>query len=533
MMAACVPSVHTTRGGPLHKMPSSAAPASTSRHPLRCKPWPTTLVALAYVLAGQAAAAVQPALADAPDGANAVQALPASVTLGFESLRLAEGETLGLLGVSYVAELAPGWWLGPSFYGAAAGTRGGLFTWGVEGQRRWRIGTQWHLGTGLFVGGGGGAGAPVGGGLMLRAHTDLLRDFDGWAGGITASQVRFPSGSIRSTQLGLLLAVSDEFSFLAPGRGGSRVDFRGDGGLGADRVGLVAGRYATAGAGATAVRTVGMRWQRPLSPGLSATLEGAGAATGGADGYAEFLAGVLALWPIADGPLHLGLHAALGLGGGGAVPTGGGPIAKAALSAWWPLGSRLSLGLEAGRARALDGAFNSRFAQFSVGLAFADGAGTASAAGPGMAVVHDMQWAVSTQHYLHARRDDGRAAGLSTLGLKFQRDLNEHVYLAAQAHSAITGAAGAYSAGLLGFGAQARLSGTAPWRVGVEALVGAGGGGGVASRGGAIAQPMAWIARDLGRYSRLQLGGGAVKSLRGELSSAVIDLSWGLAFGVP
>jgi hypothetical protein len=485
---------------------------------------------LACMLAGPAAA--QPAHGDALDDANAVQVLPASVTVGMERVHLAGGEALGLLGVSYIAELAPGWWLGPAIYGAGTGERGGFFTWGVEGQHRWRPAARWQLGAGLYVGGGGGAGAPVGGGLMLRPHADLLRDFGGWSAGLSAAQVRFPNGSIRSTQLGLLLAVNDEFSYLAPGRGGQQVDFSGAGGLGADRVSLIAGRYAAAADHGTAVRTVGMQLLRRLDPILSATLEAAGAATGEADGYAEFLAGALTLWPIGDGPLRLGVRAALGLGGGGAVPTGGGPIAKAALAGWLPLGSQLSLGVEVGHARALDGVFKSRYAQLTFGLGFADAANAADPDAPGR-VVHDMQWAVSVQQYLHARRNDGSAGSLTTLGLKFERALSASLYLAAQAHSAIAGGAGAYSAGMVGLGASARPLDDVQWSIGAEALIGAGGGGGVASHGGALVQPMAWIRRDLGRYSRLRLGAGFVKSLRGELSSAVIDLSWGLAFGVP
>ncbi len=372
---------------------------------------------------------------------------------GHRALAVADGEAIGLLGVSYIAELAPGWWLGPAIYGACSGDRGGLFTWGVEGQRRWRPAARWQLGAGLYVGGGGGAGAPVGGGLMLRPHADLLRDFGGWSAGISASQVRFPNGSIHSTQLGLLVAVNDTFAYLAPGHGGQQVDFSGAGGLGADRVSLIAGRYATAADRGTPVRTVGMQLQRQLGPILSATLEAAGAATGEADGYAEFLAGALALWPVGDGPLRLGLRAAVGLGGGGAVPTGGGPIAKAAVVGVAAAGSQLSLGLEAGRARAFDGAFNSRYAQLTLGLAFADGAAAADAT-TSDSVVHDMQWAVSAQQYLHARRDDGSAGSLSTLGLKFQRALGENLYLSAQAHSAVAGGAGAYSAGMTGPGRE-------------------------------------------------------------------------------
>ena len=295
---------------------------------------------------------------------------------------------------------------------------------------------------------------------------------------------------------------------------------------------LIAGRYATAADRGTPVRTVGMQLQRQLSPILSATLEAAGAATGEADGYAEFLAGALALRPVGAGPLHLGLRAAVGLGGGGAVPTGGGPIAKAAVAGWLPLGSQLSLGLEAGHARAFDGAFNSRYAQLTLGLAFADAAPAADATAPAR---------VGARHAMGRQRAavPARAQG------RRQRRQPEHLgtevpaCLERTCLSHRTGAqrgrrgAGAYSAGLIGPGGERRMAAATHWSVGAEALIGAGGGGGVASHGGALVQPMGWIRRELGLHSRLQLGAGYLKSLRGELSSAVVDLSWALAFGVP
>ena len=58
-------------------------------------------------------------------------------------------------------------------------------------------------------------------------------------------------------------------------------------------------------------------------------------------------------------------------------------------------------------------------------------------------------------------------------------------------------------------------------------------GGGVSSSGGAIAQPMVWVGRDLGRFSRITFGAGVVRSIRGELSSPVIDVSWAAVFGTP
>jgi hypothetical protein len=68
----------------------------------------------------------------------------------------------------------------------------------------------------LYVGGGGGAAAPVGSGLMLRPHVDLLADLGGWQAGLSASHVRFPDGAIRSTQLGLVVSLPDRFVSRAP-----------------------------------------------------------------------------------------------------------------------------------------------------------------------------------------------------------------------------------------------------------------------------------------------------------------------------
>lgn len=50
---------------------------------------------------------------------------------------------------------------------------------------------------------------------------------------------------------------------------------------------------------------------------------------------------------------------------------------------------------------------------------------------------------------------------------------------------------------------------------------------------GAIAEPMVWLGRDLGRYSRITAGAGYVKSLRGGLSSPVVALTWAAEFGAP
>ena len=118
------------------------------------------------------------------------------------------------------------------------------------------------------------------------------------------------------------------------------------------------------------------------------------------------------------------------------------------------------------------------------------------------------------------------------MGIKLNRQISEHAYLSAQAHSAYAGGAGAYSIGLVGAGVSTTPS-AQRWQFGAELLAGAAGGGGVDTRGGAIAQTLAWAGRPVGP-GQLRVGVGGVRSLRGSggLSSPLLELSWSQAFGL-
>lgn len=447
------------------------------------------LAALAFALA----AAALPAGADTA----------ASAVVTYERVRLPGDEGLGLASLSYLVEPAPGWWLGPALYGAAHGQRGGLFTWGLEGQRRWRLGGRWHAAAGLYVGGGGGAAAPVGGGLMLRPHAEVLHDFGGWSLGLGLAHVRFPTGEIGSTQLAAVLTVDDVFTpserqFFQPERlvltGGALRDAPG-------RVGFLV-----------------LRSEQPVNRWLAGSLETGAAVSGAADGYAEFLAGLVGLWPAAGAPVRVGGRVAAGLGGGGAVPTGGGVIGKAALLGRVQLPAGWSVELEAGRQRAADGDLDSPYAALGLAIECCRRAA-------------DTEWSLGLQHYAHAERRDGRDKAMQTLGLKLRESIGGGWYATGQAFGGIAGGAGAYSAGVLGAGWRTPLDAAGRWRAGAEALVGAAGGGGVSSRGGAVVQPMAWVDVSIGA-TRLQAGAGVLRSLRGELATPVVELSWVVPLGV-
>lgn len=443
------------------------------------------------------------------------ETVPARVEAGYERIELPGGEGLGLLHVSELVEFSPGWWAGPSLHGAASGRRGGLFTWGAEVQRQWRLGERLSLGAGLYVGAGGGAAAPVGGGLMLRPALTLDWNFGGWRAGLSASHVRFPSDSeIRSSQLGLYLAYDHSARFTTPGA------FNGEGGgIGMRRVGVLLAHYDQANAEGGA-GLVGARLGWPLGRHLTATMDLLGAATGGADGYAEFTGGLLAMWPVV-GPLSLGGQLQAGLGGGGAVPTGPGPLGKASLAAALALGD-WHVTLQGGRVQAFDGDLKSRFVQLSVETALGDDARPLRNTTAGFTV----------QRWPKAARKTGGDPGITLTGLKFRRDLGGPWYAAAQAHGAATGGAGAFSIGLLGVGVAGRPEFAPGWRFGAEVAAGAAGGGGIDNGGGALGQAMVWGGVDTGRHGRLELGLGTLKSAKGALSTPLVELAWTVEFGL-
>lgn len=462
--------------------------------------------------------------------------LPARLSIGAEEWRLPRGEKLGAAGLSYTVEVAPGWWIGPALYGAATGDRGGLFTWGVEAQRRWPWGARWQLAAGVYAGAGGGAAAPVGGGLMIRPHLDAIVTVSDWEFGASVSRVHFPDGRIGSTQLGLLVTVPDSFAFAPPG-GARRADASVDRGrFHADRIGLTLGHYTHGSRRGHALDTAGIRLEQQLDGGWSGALEAAGAARGGGDGYAEMLIGVSKLWPMAAAPWALGGRVSAGMAGGGGVRTGGGLVWKLAAVAEWPLGrvglsdsfdAPGTLSLEAGRIHALSGPWRSSFAQvaLSVGLSPLR-SGTSGSS-------HDIEWSLASQTYASAARKQGRARSLSTLGLRFTRLVDDTLYVTGQAHGAAVGGAGAFSAGLVGVGMSMPLAGLPRWRGGGEASLGVAGGGGVSNGGGAVVQPLGWVEHSPSTYQRWRFGAGYLQSMRGELSTPVIELSWGLAFGRP
>lgn len=456
-------------------------------------------------------------------------------TLRTESLRLPGGEAMGLTGVSGTATFGS-LYLGPGVYGASRGERGGFITLGLEAGLRGRIPgrvpLEWDMG--LFTGGGGGAGAPQGGGLMLRPHVGAALGLGPLRLGAEVARVRFPDGGIDSTQAALTLAI-------AYGR-----LWRPEGGWGGDPAPTVAWEARGTGLEASRLqpsgtaRTRSGRAQPPLDLAgftVASTIRGPwfrflaadGAVRGASAGYAQALAGLGCHRPLA-GPLGFEVRLAVGFGGGGDLDTGGGLLVsgEAALTLGgrdWQAGAGIGL-LDAPGGHLLGRSITLRLSRrFDIPVP--------RQGGQDLAAFDLADWQVGTGLITYRRtvRADGGTGPVQLMALRAKRLLEEGFYLTGEAASATGGGAGGYSTGLAGVGV--RTPAVAKQRLFLEAALGAGGGGGLDSGSGLLASWRVGWSLEFAKGFGIEATAGRIRSLHGGLSTPAYGVGGFLRFATP
>ncbi|NUZ05961.1 hypothetical protein [Piscinibacter koreensis] len=481
------------------------------------------------------AAAATAHAADGDEG-GAIVAPAAHARITFERVKFPGNEKVGLVGTSYLIDVpaVEGLSIGPGVYGAITGRRGGFFT--VGGEVAWRKRLVGPLGVeiGYFVGGGGGGSAPQGGGLMLRPHADLVWALGSHAVGLSVSQVSFPNGDIKSTQLGLVLNISDEFRFVRPDRLDQPIGSGGRAGIGFDRIQLVTGFYrtrrATALDGSALPRTIGMvgiRAEQAWGPHAYWGVEAMGAGQRDVAGYAEYLGTVGYESEVVPHSVTLGGRIALGMGGGGRIPVGGGLLAKASLYGVLRLGDDFGLALEGGIVSAPKGDLRAASATASLVWALD---GPRSAGTPARPT--RTEFSLGVERY-DAARKDGSTRPIDAAVLKGDRYLTPNLYLTGQVHAAVTGGAGGYASAYIGGGWRQPIGSRA--HVAAEMLAGVAGGGGIDSRG-AVIQPMVYAGYQFTPAFGLRVGAGRIRALDGPLNatvlSALLTVTYGVSSGV-
>lgn len=461
-----------------------------------------------------------------------VDLLKVRTTVRFETLRLPHDEPLSLLGLASTADLGP-FYLGPGLYGAVRGGRGGFFTFGLEGGIRVRttrrLPVEWDAG--LFLGGGGGASAPQGGGLMVRPHLGMALYLGNVRLGAEVSRVRFPNGGIDSTQGALTVGFSYDRLWV-PGDGWGRTF---GGGVGWEGRGLALEVVKVDPSGSARTRRGTAQWPLDLAGvSLTADLHGPwfrflnadGAVRESSSGYAQALGGLGLRMPL-SGPVGLEARLAAGMGGGGGLDTGGGFLVAGE--------GGLTLGIGAWRGTASLGflkAPGGHFVSRTITLRFAhhfsvpapmEGDGT-------LADVDLAGWRMGSGALIYRRapRQDGPNGPVQMMALRVDRSLSQALYLTGEAASATGGGAGGYSTGLVGAGCQ-----TPAWarqRLFLEAAIGAGGGGGLRPGGGFLTSLRTGWRLQLPRGLELDASVGQVQAPRGVLDATTYGLGLHLRF---
>jgi hypothetical protein len=121
-------------------------------------------------------------------------------------------------------------------------------------------------------------------------------------------------------------------------------------------------------------------------------------------------------------------------------------------------------------------------------------------------------------------------AAVQLIGLKIDRYINSHFYVTGQAYGAYDGNVGGYAGGLFGLGYRTpRVYNTLSFYC--ELLGGAGAGGGVATEGGALMQPMVGANLAINKEVDVQVGIGRIRSFQGTLNTTLFDLGLVYKFG--
>ncbi len=497
-------------------------------------PFATALCTLALCASGLAQD-----LGAAPD---ALKPTPASWRLTSETLKLPGAETMGLVGGDLLFDLNEHLRLGVGSYGAVRGDRGGFITLGLAGEARQRLGNAWTAHTGLYVGAGGGRSSNTlaGGGLMLRADLGLSYETAGWGSfGAGASHVRFPNGTLRSTQP--YLQYDYPFQTLI-GSGWSLTPSTGGGpapalAARAQEFSLVLRDYRIASsvlrndgqAQTASMQLMGVQWLSGAQGPWFLQLEAEGAMGGQSNGYMQILAGGGYRMALTSSTA-LKLHAAAGPAGGGGVDAGGGLLLDAGLALQQKISSHNALEFSLGEVRTPSGSFKARSLALQVthlfGVPDAQSAdAVAWRALDGFDTEHLRARAVS-QTYFKADpqwRSGNPQLSVSNLGVQLDYFASPHWFLSGQGLAAYAGQAGAYMTGMVGAGTQWPLA--QRWHVEGEMLVGAAGGGGVAVGGGLVGQANASIGLQLSNSLGLLASVGRITAPRGNFKADVAGLA--------
>lgn len=422
--------------------------------------------------------------------------------------------------------VSPGFSFGQSIYSAALGDAGGAFFWGVEGIGHLPLNERFSLSFAGFLGGGGGAAQVNGDGLMLRAGITLdTRLSPAWDLQLGASWVRVEGAAIDGPAYSLGL----RYRFGARQTTGRDAGARAGATPGFDAIALGVTRYSPASGSRTrsgtaqpAVTLVGARALFDLTPQTQLSFSAHGAARG-AEGYMQIMTGLRRRLPL--GRLTFFAEGAAGLGGGGDADTGAGLLLQAALGLDMPLSRRFSAELSLGALVAPDGDF--RAAALSLDLVHHFNRTPADAPPARWAYTIGAQIQRTGAGYFRSPGPHDSHVVMHESTLDYY--ISERAYVMGSALTTMGGNVAGYALGMIGLGYEIPLG--ERWSLSLEGMIGAAGGGGVNTAGGAIVGLRAELDWHVAQTWRLSLGLGQLATTSsGGMRPATLSLGVKIPF---
>ncbi|RMH04540.1 MAG: hypothetical protein D6702_02970 [Planctomycetota bacterium] len=270
-------------------------------------------------------------------------------------------------------------------------------------------------------------------------------------------------------------------------------------------------------------------------PGLYAHVGGYGAAGGGRGGL--FTGGFGLGWRYDLGDdLELDANLFFGAGGGGNAPQGSGLMVREALGLEYAVNQRLGLRVEAANIEFPDGDIGGR--QVVAGLSWKGRPWIArndidavraypATPAPEPSRIRASLSGTSYQPFNQARRTNGRRLtdDIGLIGVRGDWFLDRRFFVTMSVHGALTGDVDGYAQLFGGLGYALPLG----WGIDLEGALrlGAGGGGGVDTGGGFLAQPTLGLRANFNPTTSFAIQGGRLYSLNGTFDAEVITAELG------
>jgi hypothetical protein len=471
--------------------------------------------------------------------------------LNYDNIKMpGNNQRMGLVGLNYFADFTPTIYGGVGVYGAVQGNQGGLFVLGIGAGVHHPISEHWWVDAGMYVGGGGGRASMVGGGLMLRPNVGVAYDFR-WAKlGLHYSYVDFPSGDIRSSQIGLDFDFPYDFYYVNYSDVSHAV-------YGLDQIQLLNGKFLTVerndlgiflqayfqkkgtknNGGQVQDNTIGLigaELDHYFTENTFFSFRTDGAYSGIPNGYMDILMGLGYHWSFGPYGFALVPQFDLGAGGGGSVDTGGGVLVHPMLGFELPMTASFSARLNGGYLWAPQGSLKAPtlMGEFIYHMDLMSGGSKPYENTSRYFDTQGWRFQVFNQTYVHPQRvNESTTSPNNLIGIQLDQFITPNVFFSYQAASAYSGVhAGGLATGMLGPGIQTNelKYHLQPF---AEILIGAGGGGGLQIGGGAIIEPVVGVHYLVNQNIGLVGSLGQLVAMRNHLNTPVVNLGVTVRFG--